>query len=264
MLTRLPETRPPTLLPRTAGFADAASVRLRVSILCSRRAPGLDTLLERSAGLDAPYRIVSVVSSDRRCAEGRRLVGRGTAFRVRDIRAFYEDRGAPVTDREVRREYDRLLLEALAGDRPDVVLLCGYLYVVTSVILDAFPGRVLNIHHADLAVRGRDGRPRYPGLRAVRDALLAGEPATRSTVHLATPRVDEGPIVARSEPFPVLPALRARLGGRPSPELEAYAHAHREWMMEASWGPLLHRALEAVAAGRTTPAAPAVEAGKGS
>lgn len=221
---------------------------LRVAVLCSARAPGLGEILRRSGEAGAPYRLVACVTSDAGCREEELLSDSGVPLRTVDLRAFYDERGAPISDRSVRAEYDRRVLEAMADARPDALILCGYLYVVTSVLLDAFPGRVVNIHHSDLLRTGSDGRPLYRGLRAVRDAVLAGETETRSTVHLATAEVDEGPILARSEPFPLHPLLveDARRRGQKD-VLKAYAYAHREWMMAESWGPLLDRALERLA-----------------
>jgi len=230
---------------------DGAGPRpLRVAVLSSARAPGLGALLERSARPDAPYRIVTCVSSDPACREVEVLHGRGVPLRVLDIHRFYEARNAPIADRSVRAEYDRWILEVAGAAGAEALLMCGYLYVVTEVLLDAFPDRVLNIHHADLTLTGTDGRPRYRGLRAVREAILAGEPETRSTVHLATPEVDAGPLLVRSGPFFVHPLAGEALGWRRADVVKAYAYAHREWMMESCWGGLLDRALELLAGGR--------------
>lgn len=216
---------------------------MRVSVLCSRRAPGLETLLERGRGPDATYRVVSCLTTDPDCAGASLLDARGVPLRRLDLRRFCEERGAPVSDRDLRAEHDRRILGALAPDRPEALLLCGYLYVVTDVLLDAFPERVLNLHHSDLTVLDDEGRPRYRGLRAVGDAIRAGESETRSSAHLATPEVDEGPLVALTRAFPVHPLVGdARRRGRED-VLKAYAYAHREWMMEESWGGLADRAL---------------------
>jgi hypothetical protein len=122
--------------------------------------------------------------------------------------------------------------------------------VVTDPMLSAFRHRILNAHHSDLTLRGPDEATRYPGLRAVRDAVLAGEPETRSTMHLVTPEVDEGPAIVRSWSFPVSPLVACARRAGDLRTLSAYAFAHENWMLGAGWGPLLAAAIELVATGR--------------
>jgi folate-dependent phosphoribosylglycinamide formyltransferase PurN len=123
----------------------------------------------------------------------------------------------------------------------DTVLLLGYVYRITAPLLDAFPNRILNIHDSDL--------PKYPGLHATRDAVEAGERFTRSAIHIVTPQIDAGPVVARSKPFEVAPFAYAAAEAGEKDIVRAYAYAQREWMMRSAWGELAVRALEMVAAG---------------
>ncbi|HSR41679.1 MAG TPA: hypothetical protein VLL48_05900, partial [Longimicrobiales bacterium] len=118
---------------RTVRGNGAGPGPLRVAVLCSARAPGLATLLERSARPDAPYRIVTCVSSDPACAEVELLHGRRVPLRALDIHRFYEARGAPISDRYVRAEYDRWILEVVRASGAEALLMCGYLWVVTHV-----------------------------------------------------------------------------------------------------------------------------------
>jgi methionyl-tRNA formyltransferase len=90
-------------------------------------------------------------------------------------------------------------------------------------------------------------RRRYVGLRAVRDAIFAGETETRATAHLVTERLDEGPILCLSEPFPVSPLVRDALSWGAADILKAYAYAHQEWMIRSAWGPILSVAIASVA-----------------
>jgi hypothetical protein len=167
---------------------------------------------------------------------------------VHDIAAFYAQRGVDRRDREVRRDYDRVTLELLSPYRPDVLVLCGYLYLVTDVLLDAFPGRVINVHDSDLLRVDGEGVPLYRGLHATREAILAGEAETRSTVHVVTAELDSGPVLARSESFPVHPMVQDALRWGAMDIVKAYAYAQREWMMRACWGRLLAEALDFLAA----------------
>ncbi|GIW53565.1 MAG: hypothetical protein KatS3mg081_2920 [Gemmatimonadales bacterium] len=221
----------------------------RVAVVCSRRAPGLDYLLAPRAGRGRIYEIVACIASDSQCQELDLLEAAGIPTRVLDIRQFYRARGLRWSDLAVRPLYDEVLAATLLSYRPDLVVLCGYLHILTGPVLEAFAPNLINIHDADLTVRDDRGIPRYRGLRAVLDAILAGERETRSTVHVVTPELDTGPILVRSDAFPVHPLVQeARVWGALD-ILKAYAYAHREWMMRASWGPLLAGAIALCAAG---------------
>jgi len=229
---------------RTAGDP------LRVAVLTSARAPGLERLLERSAGRGAPYRIVAVVASDPESSALPAAESAGVATEVRCPEAFCRRRGADVGDRGAREAFDRRLVDRLHASGAEAVLMCGYLWIATGELLAAFPDRVFNVHDADLTLRDGDGVPLYRGLRSTRDAVFAGEPETRSTVHLATERVDVGPPLLLSRSFPVHPMVTDAREWEAEDLLKAYAYAQREWMMRASWGALLDRTLELEAAGR--------------
>lgn len=220
---------------------------LRVAVLCSHRAPGVERLL--AAGPARGFEVVVGVSSEPGSAAREAFVEAGIPFVTHDVRAFHRDREAPLSDQEARAAYDARTLEILEPHRPDVVVLLAYLYVATPTLLDAFPDRVLNVHDADLRIHARDGRPRYRGLRSTYDAIVGGETETRSTVHLATEEVDGGPPIAISPAFPVHSMIiDARRWGADD-VLKAYAYAQREWMMRAAWGPLVERALARIARG---------------
>lgn len=215
---------------------------LRVAVLCSRRAPGLDALLAPED--KAEHEVVGVITSDPASAVLPRLAGAHIRSMVHDVRAFHQHRGAPLSELSVRREFDQEMVRLLAGMRPDLVVLAGYLYVVTDPVLTAYPDRVINIHDADLSMTDLSGLPRYRGLHSTRDAVIAGEPETRSTVHLVTARVDVGPLLLKSRAFPVHPMIGDARRWNAVDLLKAYAYAQREWMMRSCWGRLLTTAVE--------------------
>lgn len=95
--------------------------------------------------------------------------------------------------------YGERLLTALAGT--DVVCLAGFLRLLPEEVLEAFPGRVLNIHPALLPKFGGQG---MYGLRVHQAVLEAGEKESGCTVHVVTPRYDEGEILLQMR-CPVLP-----------------------------------------------------------
>jgi folate-dependent phosphoribosylglycinamide formyltransferase PurN len=170
-----------------------------------------------------------------------------------------EERHVPIELHPIRRErafrnlrerehYDATLADLFERTDSDVVLLAGYGYIVTSALLERFPGRVLAIHDADLSQRDRR---LYAGPRAVRDAILAGEPETRSSVYVADSSVGLGPLLLLGAPYPVAPMARDARERGDLRFLTAYAELHRSWMIESSWGPMMARALELVSAGTT-------------
>lgn len=203
---------------------------MRIALLCSRRAPGLEYLLDHGGGLGGACEIVVGLTSDAHSAALPIWRRAGVPVIVRDLAAFYARRGAHRSDLAVRREYDARTAELLRPFRIDMVVLSGYLHIVTEPLLAAYPGRILSVHDADLTLLGPDGRPRYPGLHATRDAIRAGETETRCSAHLVTADVDAGPVLARSAAFPV--------EGR-------HHYVQREWMMREAWGPLIVDALHA-------------------
>jgi phosphoribosylglycinamide formyltransferase 1 len=189
---------------------------LKVAILCSHRAPGLEDLLHDPArGVD--YEITCVVTNNRDLREREQIVDAGISCIARPC---------PPKDMLARQEYDAQTARYLKIFGTDLVVLCCYLRILTRPMLDAFPGRIVNLHDSDLA-----GTPKYAGLHATRDAIRAGERETRATAHWVTEEVDAGPILLRSEAFPV----------------RGDARAHRELVIRTAWGPLMRDAIHRVA-----------------
>ena len=89
-------------------------------------------------------------------------------------------------------ELVRMLREA----EVELVVLAGFMRVLKSPMLEAFPRRILNIHPSLL--------PKFPGLEAWKQALAAGETVTGCTVHFVDEQIDHGTIIAQSE-VPILP-----------------------------------------------------------
>ena len=78
----------------------------------------------------------------------------------------------------------------------ELVALAGFMRVVKSAVLDAFPRRIVNIHPSLL--------PKFPGLEAWKQALVAGERVTGCTVHYVDEKIDHGDVIAQRE-VPILP-----------------------------------------------------------
>lgn len=229
---------------------------MKVAVLCSHRAPGLVQLLNRDARRGIDYEIVCCITSSDTFSEEVRVERRGVPCLPHAIRAFCLDQGADLHDMAARAAYDALTLELLAPFNPDVLLLVGYRLLLSRVVLDAFDGRIVGLHHGDLTRRHADGRPRFVGLGAVRDALLAGEPETRATSHIVTDRLDDGPVMLRSWAFPV-PAVAGWARERNAADvLRAAAWAQEQWMLREAWGPMLTRTLELASLAMDRPGMP--------
>src|ERR671930_330697 len=78
----------------------------------------------------------------------------------------------------------------------ELVVLAGYMHLLTAPFLSRFPGRIVNVHPSLL--------PAFPGAHAIRDALAAGVATTGVTIHLVDEGLDTGAVL-RQEPVPVEP-----------------------------------------------------------
>lgn len=88
-----------------------------------------------------------------------------------------------------RNAFDRAVVGSLQAYSPDLIVLAGYMRIVTPEFLDAFPKRVINIHPAIL--------PAFPGVDGVRQAWEYGVKVIGCTVHFVDAQVDHGPIIVQ-------------------------------------------------------------------
>lgn len=91
---------------------------------------------------------------------------------------------------ESREDFDRALLQALAPHGVELVILAGFMRILTPVFISAFRGRLLNIHPSLL--------PKYPGLNTHQRALDAGDEEAGATVHFVTEELDGGPPILQA------------------------------------------------------------------
>jgi folate-dependent phosphoribosylglycinamide formyltransferase PurN len=190
-----------------------------LAVLCSKRAPALAAVLSYATCVLTTHRDAEIDTG-------------GVPLIKHPIHA-YDD----------RRVYDALTVHVLKEMGVRQVLLLGYLYVLTDVMLHAFPNRICNIHDSDLTMKQPDGERRYTGLHSTRDAILAGERETRSTLHVVTEKVDGGPILSLSRAYPVAPFVHEAAAAGHTDIVKAYAYAQREWMMRDAWGEMAVRTL---------------------
>ena len=151
----------------------------RLAVLISGRGSNLQAILDaiRDGRLDAT---IAVVISNR--AEARGLA----RARAADVEALML---SPASFAR-RDDYDRAIAAELRRRDVDLVCLAGFMRVVGTPLMEAFPNHILNIHPSLL--------PAFPGLGAQRQALEHGVCVTGATVHLVTPELDGGPIVLQA------------------------------------------------------------------
>lgn len=100
----------------------------------------------------------------------------------------------PLADYPLRADRDRAMADAISARGVDLVVMAGYMAIVTPLFLERFPDRVINIHPALL--------PSFPGADGIGDALRYGVKVTGVTVHLVEEGMDTGPVIAQ-RPVPV-------------------------------------------------------------
>ncbi|WP_157071840.1 phosphoribosylglycinamide formyltransferase [Steroidobacter denitrificans] len=96
-----------------------------------------------------------------------------------------------------RASFDRALLEVLQGYAPELIVLAGFMRILTPDFIGAYAGRILNIHPSLL--------PKYRGLHTHRRVLEAGDAEHGVSVHFVTEELDGGPVILQSR-IPVTPA----------------------------------------------------------
>jgi len=96
-----------------------------------------------------------------------------------------------------REQFDAALVETLGKYHPDLIILAGFMRILTGTFVNQFSGRILNIHPSLL--------PKFPGLDTHQRAIDAGEKWHGSTVHFVTEQLDGGPAIIQGR-VPVMPA----------------------------------------------------------
>jgi phosphoribosylglycinamide formyltransferase 1 len=152
--------------------------RARIGILISGRGSNMIALADAVSEGRVPNAQVAVVISDQPDAAGL------ARARERGIETLVIERAG-----RKRAEHDREVVAALQAREIDLVCLAGYMRVLSSEFIEAFRGRILNIHPSLL--------PSFPGLDAQQQALEHKVKWTGCTVHFVDETLDGGPIIAQ-------------------------------------------------------------------
>ena len=150
-----------------------------VVILISGRGSNMEVFLEASSQGLRNGTIVRVISN-RPDAQGIVTANkRGIATAVIDHKKF-----------ETREAFDAALAEEVASAEPDVIVLAGFMRILTPVFIDRFLGKLVNIHPSLL--------PKYTGLNTHQRAIDAGDSEAGATVHYVTNELDGGPAILQA------------------------------------------------------------------
>ncbi len=172
----------------------ARAQRARLAVLISGSGTNLQAILNACADGRLPARVVLVVSN-RKAAYGLVRARRAGVPTLYFPLKPYREAGRS------REEYDADLAARVAEHRPDLIVLAGWMHILSPAFLDRFPNRVINLHPALPGM--------FPGTHAIERAFEAfrrGEIAhSGCMVHYVVPEVDAGPVIVQAE-VPIFPS----------------------------------------------------------
>ena len=190
-----------------APFLCTFVTMIRLAILASANGTNAQAIIEavRAGKLDADVKVVLTNKEDAGVIERARRFGVAVEIVSKGIRN--------------RAEYDALVVETLKKYDVDTIALAGWMRILSEVFVNAYEGRILNLHPALL--------PSFKGATAIADAYEHGVRITGCSVHLVTPELDAGPVIIQAA-VPV--------NGTAS-ELEAQIHRmeHRIFPQALQW-----------------------------
>ena len=158
--------------------------KTRIVVLISGRGSNLSAILAAAAAPDYPAAVVAVIAN-KADASGLQLArAAGIATEVVPSQG--------ITDRDV---YDRGLRTVIDRFQPDLIVLAGFMRILTAEFVQHYTGRMINIHPSLL--------PAFTGMHTHQRAIEAGVRLHGCTVHFVTPVLDHGPIIAQAA-VPVL------------------------------------------------------------
>jgi phosphoribosylglycinamide formyltransferase 1 len=196
--------------------------RASIVILISGRGSNMRALIEQSRDAGAPYAVAKVLS-DQPDAPGLAL--------ARDLRVPAQAVPAGAADRAA---YDVKLAAAIRDCSPSLIVLAGFMRILSAQFVADFAGRILNIHPSLL--------PKFPGLHTHRRALEEHEVQHGATVHFVTEQLDGGPPIIQARIAVAANDDEASLAAR------VQAQEHRIYPLAVRWfceGRLRYRAGQA-------------------
>ena len=162
----------------------ATTASLRVVVLISGRGSNLQAILDSAASGELPVEIAAVISNRPHAHGLERARRAGVETVVLDHKKFAE-----------RESFDLALRERIDGYRPGLIVLAGFMRILSGDFVEYYRGRMLNIHPALL--------PKFRGLDTHARAIAAGEREHGASVHFVTSKLDGGPVIVQAR-VPVL------------------------------------------------------------
>ena len=164
-------------------MSDSPSQLVRLGVLLSGRGSNLQAIIDAIEGGSLSAEIGVVLSNKQDAGGLERARKHGVPHVWLDPKPFA---GRP----DSREAYDRAVLDVLRKYEVDLVLLAGYMKIVTAALVTAYENRMMNIHPSLL--------PSFPGLDVQKKAIEHGCKIAGCTVHFVTEGVDEGPIIVQA------------------------------------------------------------------
>ena len=191
--------------PHSANEASESWPRLerplRLGVMASGQGSTFEALVRACRGGPLFADVVQLVVNNPACEARQRAERLGIPCLLHDHR-----------DHPQRQELDHLVAASFAACGVDLVVMAGWMRIVTPVLIGAYPGRLVNIHPSLL--------PSFRGLDAVGQALAAGVTLTGCTAHLVEEVVDAGPILVQA----AVPVLRSDDHGSLAARIQAQEH----------------------------------------
>lgn len=151
----------------------------KLVILISGRGSNMEAIVRACLDEGWPAQVAAVIANRPDAAGLAFAASHGIATAVVDHRQFPD-----------RDSFDAALAQEIDGFAPDLVVLAGFMRVLTDGFVDRYAGRMLNVHPSLL--------PSFPGLKTHQQALDAGVRLHGASVHFVTSQLDHGPIVAQA------------------------------------------------------------------
>ena len=228
-----------------------ANQPVRIAALFSGNAGSTQFLIRevsKKPELASKIKVVCALTDKRITRGASALKDLGVPVIELDFKEFCASQNINSKDLQGRKKYFELVLGELAKFEPDILMLSGFMKIITEPLLSAFENKILNVHPANLTIK-ENGKPKFTGDNAVLDAINAGERDVRSSVHLVSAEVDCGPIIAVSKPERVDTKKVKRLK-KSKEKLEEYALELQEKLKRKGDDPAFLKALELIAEGK--------------